>query len=126
MGQQIIDDLPVGVRIFPCGCPADYAKLVIIAFANGIRTVLNQETNDREELLFGGKVQWISIVSFAADIRISAAIEEKSHSRSTFSKNSVMQRGSYTWPAGFIDHSRICGEQRVELREIASARGILQ
>ena len=76
--------------------------------------MLDQETNDREELLFGGKVQRIGIVPLAADVRIGAALEKKSYSRFTLSKNSVMQSGSHTWPGRFVDQSGIGGEQGVD------------
>jgi hypothetical protein len=126
MCQQKLDDLGARGRISRYSCPADDAKLERIAFANGIRPVLDQETNDRKEQLFGGKVQRVSVVSRAADVRIGAALEQKLHSRFTPSRNSMMQSGSYICPSGFIDKSRIRGEQGVESREIASARGILE
>ncbi len=90
MGQQIIDDFPVGVHIFSCGCPADDAKFVIVAFANGIATALDQETNDREQLLLSGKVQRIGIIPLASNVRIGAAVEEKFHPSFAFPKNRVM------------------------------------
>ncbi len=66
-------------------------------------------------------MQGIGIVALAANVRIGAALEQKSNSRFAFSKNGVMQSGSYTWSGGFVDQSRIGGEQGVESREIAAA-----
>ena len=95
--------------MFPCGCPADDAEFVIIAFADGIGAMLDQKTNDREAVLLDSKVQRIGIISFAADVRIGAALEEKSRSRFTVAKDSVMQRGSHPWSGRLVDEPGIRG-----------------
>ena len=99
---------------------------MVIAFTDGVGAVFDEETNDREELLFRGKVERVGIVALTADVRVGAVLEEKSHSYFALSEDGVMQGSSDAGSGGFVDQARISCEQGIETRKVTTACRILQ
>ena len=121
VGQEVIDNLTVGIDIVP-GCrPTDHAELVVIAFADGIGAVFNKETNDGEELLLGGEMQRRGIIALATDVRVGAAFEEEAYGSFLHSDNGLVKSGSHAGAARFIDERGVRIEQLVDQREVSTA-----
>ena len=55
VGQEVVYDFTAGIHVFPSCGPADDAEFVVVAFADGIGAVLDEETNDGEELFSAAK-----------------------------------------------------------------------
>lgn len=76
--------------------------------------MFNEQSNNGEQLLFGGKMQRRGIISLASDVRVGAAFEEETYGGFLPSKNRLMKRGSHPRAARFVDEAGVRVEQFVD------------
>ena len=66
-------------RVVETHRPAKHIELVRGASANRIGTVVDEQLDDSEIATLGGEMNGVCVVTFVADVRIGAAIEQRSH-----------------------------------------------
>ena len=74
VGEQIVDD--IALVLAEAGRPSDDVELVVVAFADGLRAVLDQEANGLEGSFSAAKCSGVAVSPSSANVRFRAALEE--------------------------------------------------
>ena len=126
VGQQIRNNLGIGLDVIPRRRPTDDAQFVVVAFADRIGPMLHQKTNDGEAMLFHGEVERIGVVALAADIGTGATLEQQLNRRFAVAEDGLVQRRSHTLAAARVNQLGMRVKQRGESRHITFSSGIAQ
>ena len=112
-------------RVVETHRPAEHVQLVHCARADRIRTVFDEQLDDREVAALGGKMNRVRVVPLISDVRVGAAVEQRPHNR--FVPHAEMQRRPQAGIAGqrpaFVDDARMFVEDCGDDGDASSAAG---